>query len=539
LLHRMQDKKEESVSAQCTRALDALPDVFVATGVASAAPQLSIKSLDELVAKAKKSWVGKRALTVFDERVRKSLELEPGKGCDVVWPQLEEVLDEVSRGLVQGRPLRAEAYKVLVYQKGDFFAWHRDSKKGEGHLLTLCVDAGLDECIGGELRFRPNWDEDTAGMSEDENEDEECAVEPPNKKTAGSFEALSGVAYGSRRCQWSSQGKAGAYSCWFATQLHCVAPVTWGRRVVVQYNVFMDQNDRLAVPRIDLRPLAQSSNLFGRLGKDILQLACRRLSLQSLGRLLRTCKAVRACANPGTLVGFFLESRKATLLEELSNERVCRLGLVLSHLYSFDGGTSVPWGHVRGRDAWATAALAYAFGAEALRTEQCLIKAEVVTSDYEGESGASRPRGHFSVFRTVTEKVDGMEREWSERDNDVEVPESVRALVLPEGYTKVSSRVFSWLDDTETENDGQCLNYSWPFWFTRFLAGEATLARCERGDSVESEKNLWGNQATFDLFWYRDTAVIVRFAPDPPVPESRALDRGDTGRPRSRYSWQF
>jgi hypothetical protein len=54
--------------------------------------------------------------------------------------------------------------------------------------------------------------------------------------------------------------------------------------------------------------------------------------------------------------------------------RICQLGVVLCHKYSFDGGSAVAWGHLRGRDAWAAAALAYAFGPEALSTAECVVK---------------------------------------------------------------------------------------------------------------------------------------------------------------------
>ena len=235
----MRSKQQKTtVSDVCTRALDALPDVFVAAGTATAPPQLDVTSVDDLVSRAKKSFVGKGSETVYDERVRKSLELVPGEGCRVEWPQLGEVLQRVSRDLVQGRTLRAEPYKILVYREGDFFRWHRDSKKGEGHLLTLCVDTGLDECEGGELLFRHNWEDDSL----------------EGDRTEFPFAALVGQGFGSNRCKWSSNGRAGAYACWFATQMHSVDAVTSGRRVVVQYNVFLDQADRLAVPRLDLRP---------------------------------------------------------------------------------------------------------------------------------------------------------------------------------------------------------------------------------------------------------------------------------------------
>jgi hypothetical protein len=60
--------------------------------------------------------------------------------------------------MVQGRRVEAELYKVLIYREGDFFKWHWDSKKSENHIMTLCIDVGLDSCEGGELNFRDKFD---------------------------------------------------------------------------------------------------------------------------------------------------------------------------------------------------------------------------------------------------------------------------------------------------------------------------------------------------------------------------------------------
>jgi hypothetical protein len=69
----------------------------------------------------------------------------------------------------------------------------------------------------------------------------------------------------------------------------------------------------------------------------------------------------------------------------------------------------------------------------------------------------------------------------------------------------------------------------WPFWHTHFLVGEDVLARCERDGEIDEEGDLWGNGATFDIYWYRDAALLIRFAPDPPVPSDKMLTTKDTG----------
>jgi hypothetical protein len=290
--------KVKKVSKACTAVLDALPDVFVVTGIAQGAPRVTPGSVDELIVHAKKSPVGKGDQTVFDEEVRKSLEVVPGEGCNVEWPQLAAVLEEVSRGLVHGRPLRAEPYKVLVYQEGDFFRWHRDSKKSENHVLTLCVDLGLETCEGGALLFRPDWTREGRGTDDDVEDDGHDLF--GEGRLLGRYPPLEGnAARGSEECSWNSGGRAGAYACWYATQMHGVGMVRDGRRAVVLYNVFIDSADRVAVPKLAVRPLVHASSWFGRLGKDIAELVCRKLSLQSLSRLFfRRASPCRSASIP-------------------------------------------------------------------------------------------------------------------------------------------------------------------------------------------------------------------------------------------------
>ncbi len=109
------------VDKKMTHLFEKVPDDFLAVGVAADGPIVTPSSVEELLLRAKRSPVGKGIETVFDERVRKSAEFEVGPECPVRWDGLTAVLADLSGKLVQGRPLRAEAYKVLIYQEGDFF----------------------------------------------------------------------------------------------------------------------------------------------------------------------------------------------------------------------------------------------------------------------------------------------------------------------------------------------------------------------------------------------------------------------------------
>ncbi len=224
------------INLEMRELFDKLPDNFLAVGTTRDGPVVVPSSVEELLVRAKRSPVGKGNETVFDESVRKSAE-EAGEECPVSWDSLTAVLSEVSRELVQGRPLRAEAYKALIYQEGDFFKWHRDSKKGDNHVMTLCVDTGLDKCKGGTLEFATIADED--------------------KVDDDSHSAL-----------WGG-GVAGSYACWFAGHFHCVNKVKSGRRVVVIYNLFLDVGCDYLPFRVQPVAFVQVSNVFACLAKDV------------------------------------------------------------------------------------------------------------------------------------------------------------------------------------------------------------------------------------------------------------------------------
>ena len=88
--------------------------------------------LDQLVAKCVQAPCGVGAETVVDTSIRRTLETQEVR---VDWPGLQAALDECSRRLCPWLQLEARFYKVLVYQPGDFFRSHVDSKR-----LSVCQD---------------------------------------------------------------------------------------------------------------------------------------------------------------------------------------------------------------------------------------------------------------------------------------------------------------------------------------------------------------------------------------------------------------
>jgi hypothetical protein len=110
-----------------------------------------------LIAAAELAPYGRGEQTVLDTSVRRAWQIDAARvhiGGKSWAPSLRRVLAEVARGLgCEDASIRAELYKLLVYDPGGFFLPHRDSEKAPGMFGTLLVQLpSLHE--GGELRIR-------------------------------------------------------------------------------------------------------------------------------------------------------------------------------------------------------------------------------------------------------------------------------------------------------------------------------------------------------------------------------------------------
>ena len=59
-----------------------------------------------------------------------------------VWEKhVQSLTDRVKAdlGVPDGQPVKAELYKLLLYQAGDHFAPHRDTEKAPGMFATMTV----------------------------------------------------------------------------------------------------------------------------------------------------------------------------------------------------------------------------------------------------------------------------------------------------------------------------------------------------------------------------------------------------------------
>ncbi len=122
----------------------------------------------ELLQAAERAPYGKGTETLVDASVRDCWQVDAervrlgGRG----WPDtLSSILEEVSAGLgCPGGRLETRLYKLLVYQKGGFFAEHRDTEKSDGMVATLTVTLPTFGS-GGELIVRHREKEARIDMS--------------------------------------------------------------------------------------------------------------------------------------------------------------------------------------------------------------------------------------------------------------------------------------------------------------------------------------------------------------------------------------
>lgn len=111
-------------------------------GLGSIGTPVSTTDAKRLITKAKQAPYGRGEKTVLDLKVRRVWQIEPARfalrnsGWD---PHISSIVDAVKQEFGIHQKVSAELYKLLVYEKGGFFAPHRDSEKTPGMFATLVV----------------------------------------------------------------------------------------------------------------------------------------------------------------------------------------------------------------------------------------------------------------------------------------------------------------------------------------------------------------------------------------------------------------
>ena len=111
-----------------------------------------------LINVAHKAPFGKGNATLLDNNVRSVWEINEDKLIfnGKQWTSfLDKVLDNIKPELgLENYAISAHLYKMLIYQKGDFFLQHKDSEKEKGMFGTLIIALPCRH-EGGELVVHP------------------------------------------------------------------------------------------------------------------------------------------------------------------------------------------------------------------------------------------------------------------------------------------------------------------------------------------------------------------------------------------------
>jgi hypothetical protein len=160
--------------------------------------------IKEIVEISKRAPFGRGGKTITDTKVRSAWELDADQLSfhNKDWDQfIENVLQKVKVGLgIETNPIAASLYKLLIYEKGDFFLSHKDSEKEPGMFGTLII--GLPTAhTGGELLVRFDGKEEIIDFS----------------TPSGKYKI--------------------PYAAFFADCEHELKPITSGYRIVLVYNL--------------------------------------------------------------------------------------------------------------------------------------------------------------------------------------------------------------------------------------------------------------------------------------------------------------
>jgi len=103
---------------------------------------LSERDAKVIVAAGHQAPFGKGSETIVDLSVRKTWELSPTEFAltNAAWTaHMDSVVKSVRKELGVGRSVKAELYKLLLYERGAMFKAHQDSEKVPGMFGTLVI----------------------------------------------------------------------------------------------------------------------------------------------------------------------------------------------------------------------------------------------------------------------------------------------------------------------------------------------------------------------------------------------------------------
>ena len=169
-----------------------------------ALPLLGIQAR-QLIDAAEQAPYGRGSETLVDTQVRRTWQVDAERVHlgGRYWEQdLQRMLNQVATGLGIDGAIRAEFYKLLIYENENFFTTHRDTEKAPGMFATLVIVLPCD-FQGGELVIR--------------HKDEEAKLKLRPEDPAEA-----------------------AFAAFYADCRHEVLPVTAGHRLTLIYNLIRD-----------------------------------------------------------------------------------------------------------------------------------------------------------------------------------------------------------------------------------------------------------------------------------------------------------
>lgn len=195
------------------------PDfVLTVEGVGPIALPVTRKTAHALCGMASPAMHGYKDETRLDKNVRDTWEI-PASRLSLdgsTWPRfLKKVMTRVTRELAmpEGAALRAELHNLLVYEQGQFFALHQDSEKLDGMIGTLVLTLPSD-FEGGEFVLR----------------------------------------HGKKRISAKGSADKVEVVAFYADCHHEVMPVQEGFRVVLTFNLVMEEAATSSIRSMDALP---------------------------------------------------------------------------------------------------------------------------------------------------------------------------------------------------------------------------------------------------------------------------------------------
>ena len=165
----------------------------------------------EIIKVAHKAPFGKGSETVINLEVRSGWEIDANKITFInnEWGKfIDEIIEQIKPELgIQEYHVTANLYKLLIYEKGDFFLTHKDSEKEMGMFGTLIIGLPTKH-TGGELIVKFDGRAETIDFSEP-----------------------------SRQYQIP-------YAAFYADCDHEIKPVTSGYRICLTYNLVQNKSEK-------------------------------------------------------------------------------------------------------------------------------------------------------------------------------------------------------------------------------------------------------------------------------------------------------